>query len=201
MGCVRPGLGPGTGALVTGSGSVNCRCGQITSPRKANRIMKRKNKRKITRKTGLKDLINLKTTSLARVDPLTRIIGGVTAVPGTVPWQVSLAVSGDLNIIEIRTIAKIIYTGSNIFCGGSLVTDRHLVTAAHCLSGVETELYDIVDIILMEYNTLDQNRGIRRKIWNVVLHPSFNENTLQNDIAVITMKMPVNIAAGKSLLS
>ena len=90
-------------------------------------------------------------------------------------------------------------SGSNIFCGASLVTDRHLVTAAHCLAGVETSLYQRVDILMADYNTGDGFTGVRRKMARVAIHPEFNEETLQNDIAVITLRMSVNIAPGKPL--
>ena len=89
-------------------------------------------------------------------------------------------------------------SGSNIFCGASLVTDRHLVTAAHCLAGVETSLYQRVDILMADYNTGDGFTGVRRKMARVAIHPDFNEETLQNDIAVITLRMSVNIAPGET---
>ena len=46
------------------------------------------------------------------------------------------------------------------------MTDRHLVTAAHCLAGVESSLYPRVDILLREYNTGDTGgtAGVRRKM-------------------------------------
>ena len=80
------------------------------------------------------------------------------------------------------------------------MTDRHLVTAAHCLAGVESSLYPRVDILLREYNTGDTGgtAGVRRKMAKVVIHPEFNEDTLQNDIAVITLRMSVNISPGKN---
>ena len=97
---------------------------------------------------------------------LSRIVGGVTAKAGSVPWQVSLSVSG------------------SIFCGATLLTDRHVLTAAHCLAGVEANLYRMVDILLAEYDTEDTVAPIKRKIAKLVLHPEFDEETLQNDIAV-----------------
>ena len=90
--------------------------------------------------------------------------------------------------------------GTDIFCGASLVTDRHLVTAAHCLYGVDSSLFSQLDILLAEYNILDSNKGIRRKIKEVVFHPSYNEDTLENDIAIISMRMPVNISPGGPIL-
>jgi len=43
-----------------------------------------------------------------------RIIGGSTAARGQIPWQVALIINGAF------------------FCGGSLISERWVLTAAHC---------------------------------------------------------------------
>lgn len=50
----------------------------------------------------------------------TNIVGGSTIDIIDVPWQVSL---------------KNIANGNNHFCGGSIISDMWIITAAHCVVG------------------------------------------------------------------
>ena len=74
------------------------------------------------------------------------------------------------------------------------------MTAAHCLAGVESSLNTRVDILMADYNTGDSFTGLRRKMASVLIHPDFNEETLQNDISVITLRISVNISSTEILI-
>ena len=157
---------------------LNCKCGETSS--RSSKIMSRSGFSRavlpaaFSRAVKIQDLLGLSSSSFSR------IVGGVAAEEGSVPWQASLAVSG-----------------SNIFCGASVVTDRHLVTAAHCLAGVEQSTLGMVDILVNEYNTADNKKPVRRKISKVVIHPQFNQETLRNDIAVVTLRKSLPLVGGK----
>ena len=104
-------ISPGSGS---GSGDVNCKCGQPEVTRRRGKVnkTKRKRKRKMTKKSsGLKNFLNLvkskvkskvksMQSKLSRSSDLTRIIGGTPVQEGSVPWQASLAVSGDHRVMS-----------------------------------------------------------------------------------------------------
>ena len=54
-----------------------------------------------------------------------------------------------------------------------------------------------VDIVLDEYATSDEKPGIKRKIQGVVIHPQFDEETLKNDLAVVTLRSPISLSSGR----
>ena len=81
--------------------------------RRGGKVKKRKKKRKMTRKSsGLKKFLkvvkskvksklkSMQSKKLSRSSDLTRIIGGTPVLEGSVPWQASLAVSGDHHAIS-----------------------------------------------------------------------------------------------------
>lgn len=75
---------------------------------------------------------------------LPRIVGGQRADISIVPWQVSL---------QQRTFSSI---GLHI-CGGSIISEKWVLTAAHCVSGTNpTELQVVcgVNITLSAFSNL-----------------------------------------------
>lgn len=56
------------------------------------------------------------------------IVGGSEANKGYYPWQVA------------------IYYDEDFLCGGSLLSDQHVLTAAHCFKGLstDTDRYEVV---------------------------------------------------------
>ena len=112
---------------------------------------------------------------------LTRVINGENAVQGSWPWIVSLKFkSNDGN-----------YTH---FCGGSLISEDLVLSAAHCLHFLNVNNFVIV---VNTYNT-----SIRPNISNVYypesfkIHSNYNQSLLIKgyDIVLIKLTKPVTLS-------
>ncbi|XP_052903551.1 CLIP domain-containing serine protease B10-like [Anopheles moucheti] len=84
-------------------------------------------------------------------------------------------------------------------CQGTLVTDRHILTTAICSEAI---VANETIIILGGYNQKDDtNCGsddacsegsiIERLPRNIIVHPEFQNETYQNDIALVTLNRPI----------
>ncbi|CAB1456522.1 unnamed protein product [Pleuronectes platessa] len=101
----------------------------------------------------------------------TRIIGGQTATPGDWPWQVSLVMDGAHG------------------CGGSLINDQWVMTAAHCITGSGSD----VTVYLGRFNQSGPNPNeVSRTIAQAECHPSYDTLTYENDICLLKLSSPVN---------
>jgi secreted trypsin-like serine protease len=106
----------------------------------------------------------------------TRIVGGQKAVPYSWPWLVSLQFDG------------------NHFCGGTLIDEYHVLTAAHCLQ--DQDMYNsrlTVVAGLYAQSQLDPQRIQRKQIANIINHVGYDENTNKDDIAIIRLTSPVTL--------
>ncbi|KAM9265696.1 transmembrane protease serine 9 [Morus bassanus] len=102
----------------------------------------------------------------------TRIVGGSVASRGEFPWQVSLRENNEH------------------FCGAAILTEKWLVSAAHCF----TEFQD--PAMWAAYTGTTSLRGsdsgaVKMDITRIVLHPSYNTDTADYDVAVLELKTPV----------
>ncbi|KAM6332228.1 transmembrane protease serine 9 [Alca torda] len=110
------------------------------------------------------------TTSLA----FSKIVGGSTAARGEWPWQVSLW----LRQKEHK-------------CGAVLIADRWLLSAAHCF-----DIYSDPKMWVAFLGTpfLSGIDGKMEKIFRIYKHPFYNVYSLDYDVALLELNMPVKFS-------
>ncbi|XP_067135036.1 trypsin-1-like [Centruroides vittatus] len=118
-----------------------------------------------------------------------------TGMEEVTPQRKSRMVGGfpaDWNFHQMRFVAEIHIRGKQR-CLASVVTDRHLITAAHCLYD-EPDLSDILLIIGdFDISTVVEVNHEVRSIHNLVIHPEFDDKRANNDIAVIGIDPPLHL--------
>uniref|UniRef100_A0AAQ6IV37 Peptidase S1 domain-containing protein n=1 Tax=Anabas testudineus TaxID=64144 RepID=A0AAQ6IV37_ANATE len=97
----------------------------------------------------------------------TKIVGGQVASPGSWPWQVSLQISG------------------SHFCGGSLINNQWVMTAAHCFGS------SVTVVLGLQTQSGSNPNSQSRKIAKGIMHPSYNSQTNDNDIYLLQLASPV----------
>ncbi|XP_027003882.1 chymotrypsin-like protease CTRL-1 [Tachysurus fulvidraco] len=101
-----------------------------------------------------------------------KIVNGENAVSGSWPWQVSLQDS----------------TGFH-FCGGSLINQYWVVTAAHCRVTPSRHI-----VVLGEHNRASNVEQIQTKnIYKAITHPYYNSQNFNNDITLLKLSTPAQL--------
>jgi len=114
-----------------------------------------------------------------------KVIGGEVAQDGAWPWQVAL------------TIANMPVSTDSQFCGGSLVLDQWVLTAAHCVRMIDDQgmAFDVKPqeiSIVAGTNTLDGS-GDRIPVQQIFVHPSYTPDQFDFDIALIKLSRAPNV--------
>ncbi|XP_071551005.1 uncharacterized protein [Panulirus ornatus] len=108
-----------------------------------------------------------------------RIVSGEEASPGEYCWMVQVS-----------------NFGLQSFCGGSIITDSYVVSAAHCFFNSEDVLVDnaVAVVAGVLANALLQEMGVFVPVAQVIIHPEYNNFFLLNDIALLKLTEPIKFS-------
>uniref|UniRef100_A0A1B0BDM5 Peptidase S1 domain-containing protein n=1 Tax=Glossina palpalis gambiensis TaxID=67801 RepID=A0A1B0BDM5_9MUSC len=107
---------------------------------------------------------------LANIHEVGRIVNGTQTTIEARPYQVSLQ----------RTV------GGRHYCGGSIISEDIVVTAAHCVKGVEPS-----DLQVRLGSTYYDEGGILAGVKTFKCHEKFNFASIEYDIAIIKLDQSV----------
>ena len=86
-----------------------------------------------------------------------------------------------------------------IKCGGCIYSENVIITAAHCCAGSEitNEKDEIIagELYLQKVSNDFQNSNIK----HFVIHPDYNEISLENDICLLHLENPLILSANTSV--
>lgn len=138
----------------------------------------------------------LNTKKCGQVDPSRRIVGGSKADLKEFPW-----------------IGLIKYKYGRIFkftCGSSLISDKYLLTCAHCITNLPTG-YEIVGVRMGEYDrttdpdckAIDEDQNECNppvddiSVAKLIPHPKYNTPRYANDVGLIRLSKAPDASQGE----
>ncbi len=114
-----------------------------------------------------------------------RIVGGTAAASGAWPWQVKLSIS---------------INGSTYLCGGSLLSNRWVVTAAHCIDNAGTTVS--ASSVTVRAGSINKDSGGELVgVTRVIKHASYTSSTYNNDIALLELSSAVTLSSTANVVA
>lgn len=114
-----------------------------------------------------------------------RVIGGEVADDGEWPWQIGFIINGAPGT-------------DGHFCGGSMLLDQWVLTAAHCIhmsddKGVFRDINPQAVSVLVGTNSIGDGTGDLVSIESIFRHPDYVGSEFDNDIALVKLARKPNV--------
>ncbi|CAF0974550.1 unnamed protein product [Adineta steineri] len=113
-----------------------------------------------------------------------RIINGEDAVPYSWPMMVSLTKAG-----------------LGHFCGGTILDEWHILTAAHCVDSYYSGVTSSDFMIAANIHSQSQTNRIIRQVDKIIIHPLWDKfhHIILYDIAILRLAQPLDLQKNSSI--
>jgi len=105
-----------------------------------------------------------------------RVVGGQNANSGEYPWMAGLVSPG----------------GTRTFCGGSLINDRYVLTAAHCTA---RRTPSQLQVLLGDHRIGVSDGESRHSVSQIIQHPSYTNYRNGWDFSLVKLSAPVTFTS------
>ncbi|KAL0860394.1 hypothetical protein ABMA27_009788 [Loxostege sticticalis] len=113
---------------------------------------------------------------------------GLVASPTSRINEIRIVGGEDIDITEAPYQVSLLFRGRHS-CGGTLVANDIVITAAHCISGSDPSNYQV-----RAGSSFSERDGIVYPVGEILAHPDFSFSRMDNDIAVVWLSKPVTFS-------
>jgi hypothetical protein len=107
-----------------------------------------------------------------------RIVGGTNALKNEFPWRIGM--KNSLN--------------GGVFCGGSIISENYIMTAAHCTAAITAGATVYITAGDHDISTSTETASINVKIVEIKQHKSYNSQNFDNDISLLKLERPLTFS-------
>ncbi|CAL4117515.1 unnamed protein product [Meganyctiphanes norvegica] len=120
---------------------------------------------------------SIPTCVCGKANRVSRIVGGTETDENEYPWQAAL--------VERQS--------SSVFCGGTLINDRYVLTAAHCTEGLRASNTQV--LLGNHLQSKNDQAEIRVNIKSIIDHPYYNNQNLDRDFSLLELDETLDLSA------
>ena len=140
----------------------------------------------LTKVITISGILSLSLSAYANDAITPYIVGGVDSKVLELPWQVYLEMNKD---------------GATFACGGTLITDTWIVTAAHCLNESDSKLVFVpinTSQVTVYSGAIDRTNSGNRStntVTSLIVYDKYEQTNNTGDIALLKLALPVALPA------
>ncbi|XP_045490567.1 serine protease gd isoform X3 [Pieris rapae] len=118
---------------------------------------------------------------VVRNTPNPLVVNGKPTLEGQWPWQIAL--------YQTQTV------DNKYICGGTLVSHKHVITAAHCVTRKESIRVvnkNTLTVYLGKHNLRTTVDGVQiRLVGEIIVHPRYNASSFSRDLGILKLRESV----------